>query len=256
MSTKASPFSRKINWLALLKFSDLDEEIRSHLKTVYLTLAFSVALAALGSFLHTLWHIGGITTSLIGLGIIIGLYFVPFHPGQPQTIRLGMLAAFSVVQGASVGPLIEMVLTEIPNGAQTVTVAFLATVIVFGCFSLMALLSPRRSWLYLGGFLMSCLFNLLLFGCLNIFLGSSFLFSIELNLGLLLFVGFVIFDTQLIVEKAAAGNKDYVLHALELFLDFLNIFVRLLIILAKKNKSSKDFQIDLESGSSSFKTEL
>ena len=52
--------------------------------------------------------------------------------------------------------------------------------------------------------------------------------------GLILFCGFVLFDTQLIVERFNNGDNDYVRHSLDLFLDFINIFRRLLVILASK----------------------
>ena len=46
--------------------------------------------------------------------------------------------------------------------------------------------------------------------------------------------GFVLFDTQLIIEKRRMGNKDFVQHALELFIDFIGMLRRLLIILTQK----------------------
>ena len=53
-------------------------------------------------------------------------------------------------------------------------------------------------------------------------------------LGLLIFCGFVLFDTQMIIERKERGDDDYIWHSVDLFIDFMAIFKRLLIILAKK----------------------
>lgn len=50
----------------------------------------------------------------------------------------------------------------------------------------------------------------------------------------MLMCGFVLFDTQLIIEKRRMGSKDFVQHALELFIDFIGMFRRLVIILTQK----------------------
>jgi len=75
---------------------------------------------------------------------------------------------------------------------------------------------------------------------LNIFMRSTFIFNGLLYVGLVVFCGYVMFDTQLIIEKAALGNQDYVWDSLELFLDFVSIFVRLLIILSKDKGNKKN----------------
>ena len=41
------------------------------------------------------------------------------------------------------------------------------------------------------------------------------------------------FGPQMIIEDAHAGRKDFVAHALDLLIDFVAIFVRLLIILSR-----------------------
>lgn len=58
-----------------------------------------------------------------------------------------------------------------------------------------------------------------------------------LYLGLALMSGFVLYDTQLIMEKRRAGDKDFIAHSVDLFVDFIGIFRRLLIILAQKVKN-------------------
>lgn len=60
------------------------------------------------------------------------------------------------------------------------------------------------------------------------------LLQIQLYLGLVLFCGFVLFDTQLIIERFNNGDNDYIWHSVDLFIDFIAIFKRLLIILASK----------------------
>lgn len=74
---------------------------------------------------------------------------------------------------------------------------------------------------------------------LNFFFGSRLLFQANLYIGLAVMCGFIVYDTQLIVEKARRGDKDYVMHSVELFIDFVAVFKRLLIILTDKEAQSK-----------------
>lgn len=50
---------------------------------------------------------------------------------------------------------------------------------------------------------------------------------------------YVVFDTQLIVEKASKGDRDFVWHAAELFVDFVGIFVRICIILMRNKDQGR-----------------
>jgi FtsH-binding integral membrane protein len=50
----------------------------------------------------------------------------------------------------------------------------------------------------------------------------------------------VLFDTQMIIEKAASGDNDFLVHAGELFLDFAAIFVRLCLILVKNSRRREE----------------
>lgn len=47
----------------------------------------------------------------------------------------------------------------------------------------------------------------------------------------MIFVGYMVVDTQEMIERAHHGDLDYVKHALTLFTDFIAVFVRILIIM-------------------------
>lgn len=108
------------------------------------------------------------------------------------------------------------------------------TTVVFVSFSISALLAERGRWLYLGGTLMSMLNIMILFSFANLFLRSTFIYQAHLYLGLFVICGFVIYDTQLIIEKHHMGSRDFIMHSLDLFIDFVGIFRHLLVILTQK----------------------
>ena len=89
-------------------------------------------------------------------------------------------------------------------------------------------------YLYLGGTLMSGLSTLLILGLANIFFRSQLLFQAHLYIGLAIFCGFIMFDTQVIIRKARNGDKDFIAHSLDLFIDFVQIFRKVLILLMQK----------------------
>lgn len=71
------------------------------------------------------------------------------------------------------------------------------------------------------------------------------LFKAYLWGGLLLFCGFVVYDTQMIIEKRRLGDKDFIAHSLDLFIDFIQIFRKILIILMKKVRTESVTMNDL-----------
>ncbi|XP_006824591.1 putative Bax inhibitor 1, partial [Saccoglossus kowalevskii] len=87
--------------------------------------------------------------------------------------------------------------------------------------------------------LFSGLSLILMLSLLNIFLGSVLILKVNLYLGLAIMCFFVLYDTQLIVEKFRLGDDDYIWHSVDLFLDFVNIFRKLLIILAMNKEDKK-----------------
>ncbi|XP_076881265.1 bax inhibitor 1-like isoform X1 [Bidens hawaiensis] len=159
-------------------------------------------------------------------------------PPYEEQKRVSLLMASALFQGASIGPLIDLAIDFDPS---ILVSAFVGTAIAFACFSGAAMLARRREYLYLGGLLSSGLSILFwLHFASSIFGGSMAMFQFELYFGLLVFVGYMVFDTQQIIEKAHLGDLDYVKHALTLFTDFIAVFVRILIIMLKNSAQKEE----------------
>ncbi|XP_015085714.1 bax inhibitor 1-like isoform X1 [Solanum pennellii] len=220
---------------SLKNFRQISPLVQTHLKQVYLTLCCALVASAAGAYLHILWNIGGLLTTMACMGSMMWLLSTP--PYQEQQKRVALLMAAALFEGASIGPLIELGINFDPS---IVFGAFVGCAVVFGCFSAAAMLARRREYLYLGGLLSSGVSLLFwLHFASSIFGGSMAVFKFELYFGLLVFVGYIVFDTQEIIEKAHLGDMDYVKHALTLFTDFVAVFVRILIIMLK-NASEKE----------------
>ncbi|KAM7259672.1 hypothetical protein ACFE04_015413 [Oxalis oulophora] len=191
---------------SLKNFRQISPVVQSHLKQVYLTLCCALVASAMGAYLHILWNIGGLLTTLGSFGCIAWMLSTPTYE-----------EVFILVS------------------------AYVGTALAFGCFSGAAMLARRREYLYLGGLLSSGVSILLwLHFASSIFGGSTALFKFELYFGLLVFVGYMVVDTQDIIERAHLGDLDYVKHALTLFTDFVAVFVRILIIMLKNNSEKNE----------------
>ena len=124
-------------------------------------------------------------------------------------------------------------LTSMTRFFSFIWVAFAVTAASFGALSLYGY-TTKRDLSAMGSFLIMGLFGLILASIVNIFLGSSALeFAISV-IGVLIFAGLTAYDTQKIKEMyfESAGfeaiNKMAIMGALNLYMDFINLFLFLL----------------------------
>ncbi|NWI89536.1 BI1 inhibitor, partial [Pitta sordida] len=201
-------FDRNIDFNALFKFSHISASTQEHLKRVYGSFAICMFVAAAGAYVNVVTHLFqfGLLSCLWAVGLMVWLMATP-HSHETERKRLAMLVGFAFLMGSNLGPLLEMCISIDPSIIPT---AFLGTATIFTCFSLSALYARRRSYLYLAGFLFSGLSLGLLASLVNVFVRSSWVFTANLYLSLMVTCGFVLFDTQLIIEKAESGDKDYI----------------------------------------------
>ncbi|NXP77112.1 BI1 inhibitor, partial [Ramphastos sulfuratus] len=213
-------FNRNINYDALFKFSHISASTQEHLKRVYASFALCMFVAAAGAYVNVVTHLFqfGLLTGLGALALMIWLTATP-HSRETEQKRLGMLVGFAFLtgRGARVWALGEGGLGAPWRGLGTLTAVRLRPGLT-PC--------PLPA-----GVLLSGLTLMILSSVVNAFVRSTWLFTANLYVALMIMCGFVLFDTQLIIEKAESGDKDYIWHCVDLFLDFVDIFRELLMIL-------------------------
>jgi FtsH-binding integral membrane protein len=106
--------------------------------------------------------------------------------------------------------------------------AFLMTVVCFGTLTCYAMYSGKDfSWM--GGMLSMGLMGMVMWGFLaSIFgVGGGLMYS---ACGVILFCGFILYDTQRIME--VYGPDDYIMAVIDLYLNIVNLFTYLLELLS------------------------
>nr|ADD24411.1 Bax inhibitor 1 [Lepeophtheirus salmonis] len=213
----------------------LDAPVKKHLKNVYACLGLSVTSFAVGGYVQMyssfFQHIGFLP-NLISTFPALALFFSSDN-GKNRLQRLSMLLGFAFLNGVGFGPLMSMAMMKNP---AIIPSSFLMAISIFAAFSGMALYAPSRQYLYLGGVLLSALSSLFWLSLISYFAHSYLIFKIQLWAGLAVFCGFVVFDTQNIIQKCEAGDKDFIRHSVDLFIDFVNILKDIMIILMDKEK--------------------
>lgn len=212
----------------------LEANVREHLKKVYSTLALAMLTAIFGIVVNAVMDFSSLFPlfSLAACGLMIAIVATNATP-QNENKRLACMYVLTFLIGCQVSPLVQFVGADDPT---IVFNAFLITMLVFGSFTMSALYADSTKYLHLGGFLMSatlCLLLTTLFAPYTPLVRSFILWS-----GLALNSAFVLYDTQLIAEKCRRGDNDYIWHTVMLFVDIVEIFRYLLILL--KDKSDKD----------------
>lgn len=119
---------------------------------------------------------------------------------------------------------------------SSVILVFATTALLFAGLALYGH-TTKRDVFKLGPMLFFGLIGVMIISIINIFIGSS---QLELGLSiisLIIFMGYVIFDMHNIryLVNSLDEDKAAVYGAFQLYLDFINIFIRLLELLGKRD---------------------
>lgn len=154
-------------------------------------------------------------------------------PARMQKMSTGSMLVcfliFSALMGASLAPIF------IVYKLGTITYTFFITAGTFGAMSVYGYFT-KADLSKFGTYMIMALFGLIIASVVNIFLKSSGLEWIISIVGVLIFIGLTAWDTQQIKQLSAANldpamtDKLATLGALNLYLDFINLFLFILRI--------------------------
>ena len=172
---------------------------------------------------------GGIVVELV-LAFVLGL----FVRKMPYGVSLGMFILYSVVSGVTFTPILCV------YDASSAIFAFAAAAVLFITFAVYGIVT-KRDLSKLGPILAIGLIVLIVFSLIGIFVHMSWASILISILGIAIFIGLAAYDAQKIKANynTYAGNdemlkKTSVNMALQLYLDFINIFIYILKLVGKK----------------------
>jgi FtsH-binding integral membrane protein len=243
----------------------IDAGLRAHMNKVYGTMSVGMLVTAAAA-----WAISGLavtdvpgsaeavqigaSTYLTGMGealylsplkwVVMFLPLVMVFGFSAAVPRLSAAAAqlFFYVFATAMGVSLSSIFLIYTGGSIAST--FLATSASFAALSLYGY-TTKRDLSGFGSFLMMGVVGLMVASIVNIFLGSGALAFTISFIGVLLFAGLTVYDTQAIkvnyVQHARGGDQEWleksaIMGALTLYLDFINLFTFLLQFLGQKNE--------------------
>ena len=174
--------------------------------------------------------------------MLFGLFIAQIAVVWYLSARIGKMApaaatatflAYSALMGLTLSS-IFLAYTE-----ASIASTFFITGGMFGVMSLIGYVT-KRDLTAMGNILFMALIGFLLASIVNIFLQSAAVYWILTYLGIAIFVGLTVYDTQKIKRLAAGVNNSTdaqrvaIIGALMLYLDFINLFLLLLRVFGNR----------------------
>ena len=219
----------------------LSTKVSAVMKQVYFKMTLGLLVTAFISLWcsesHSYWELMANNTWIMWVLFAAEIGLVIAITGAIR--RLSGIAAsllfylFSVVNGLALAP-IFMVYTN-----ETIATTFFVTAGTFAAMSIYGYFTSNDLTKF-GSILFMALIGLIIASVVNIFLHSETMMWIITYIGVLIFVGLTAFDTQQIKRMAiqmdtASAGKLATIGALNLYLDFVNLFLYLLRIFGNRD---------------------
>jgi FtsH-binding integral membrane protein len=220
----------------------IDEGLRRYMLKVYNYMTLGLALTGVIAFavansptILNMIYGNAITSWIVMLSPLAFVLVLSFGINKLSTpMAQALFWAFAAVMGLSMAS-VFLVYT----GSSIARVFFISSS-VFAAMSLYGY-TTKRDLSGMGSFLMMGLFGIIIASIVNMFLESSMMDFVISVVGVLIFVGFTAYDTQKIKseydvnDSGALAEKKAVYGALNLYLDFINLFLFLLHLFGNRD---------------------
>ena len=227
-----------------LRQTQTQVQVNSFVRSVYNWMAIGLGLTGLVAA-----YVAGNETlvrfifgnQIIFFGLIIGeLAMVFYLSARVQKIQASTATALFVAYAALNGATLSVVFLAYTKSSIASTFFVCAATFVGASLYGWTTKKDLTSW---GSFLFMGLIGIIIASVVNLFLKSSGMAMVISYIGVLLFTGLTVYDTQYIKRMAmtqpadvgaSAVRKGAIIGALKLYLDFINLFLMLLRIMGNR----------------------
>lgn len=194
------------------------------LRNTYLLLGATLAFSALmaGAAMALNLKPFGLFTILIYFGLLFAVH-------KTQNSSWGILWTFALTGflGLTLGPILNMYLTMLPNGSQIVMTALGTTAVAFLGLSAYAV-TTKKDFSFMGGFLMIGAIGAFVLSLVAYFFNMPTLSLVVSGMFLIVSGGLMLYQTSEIVR---GGETNYITATVTLYVSIYNMFLSLLHLL-------------------------
>ena len=217
------------------------DETRNYLKKVFLWLFAGIFISGLvsyfvyGFFKNNDFGISGYLLPLAVIAFIVQLVICLILIWAIKKISKVTAQVLFILYAIITGMTFSFIFFAF--SIKTITLTFFVTSIMFLILSIVGY-KTKKDISKFSTILFSGLMCLILVSVVNLFMGNNFLDFIVSVIGVLVFMGFTIFDVYSIKKFNIIGNegtdedeKEVIVGAFNLYLDFVNLFINLLKVI-------------------------
>lgn len=216
---------------------------KSYLSKTFGIMALGLALSGVVAFLfstvfvNVLYRFPTLTMVALIAELVVAFYFTARLQAMSREMAWTCFILYAVLTGFTLSVIVYS------YTLASVIFAFISTVVLFGCMAIIGNttrfdLTKISSYLFAGlmALIISSLLNMLFFKSS----GFNYLLSVA---GVIIFLVIVAFDVQKLQRfydlgsyDALVGEKMMIMGAFQLYLDFINIFIRVLTIFGRRRE--------------------